>query len=81
MPRPDSVTIELTSKQRDQLRNLTGTDHEEVMFEKVSARGGQVAAKASLAPKTPLSGKGDIFGTTGELPSGANIPPGLKHDG
>ena len=56
MAKPKSVTIKLTPKQRDQLRKLTGNEHTEVMFESVTTRGKKVAAKASLARKTPLSG-------------------------
>ena len=57
MAKPKSVTIKLTPKQRDQLRKLTGDEHREVMFESVTTRGKKVAAKASLARKTPLSGR------------------------
>jgi hypothetical protein len=57
MARPKSVTIKLTTKQRQQIRNLTGFDHSEVMFERVTGRTSKVAAKASLARKTPLAGR------------------------
>jgi hypothetical protein len=65
MARPKSVTIKLTPKQREQLRKLTGNEHTEVLFESVTTRGKKVAAKASLARKTPLSGKGSVIQGTG----------------
>lgn len=67
MARPKSVTIKLTPKQREQLRKLTGTEHTEVLFESVATRGKKVAAKASLARKTPLSGKGTVIESTGGM--------------
>ena len=78
MAKAKSVTIKLTEKQRQQLRKLTGNDHSEVMFEKVATRGSRVAAKASLARKTPLSG-GGVFGGPGLDPGGGgvNIPGNL----
>lgn len=33
MAKPKSVTIQLTAKQRTQLRSLTGVDHNEIKFE------------------------------------------------
>ena len=65
MAKPTSVTIKLTPKQRDQLKKLTGNEHTEVLFESVSTREKKVAAKASLARKTPLSGKGGVIHGTG----------------
>ena len=67
MAKPKSVTIKLTPKQREQLRKLTGNEHTEVLFESVTTRGKKVAAKASLARKTPLSGKGAAIESTGTM--------------
>ena len=70
MSKPKSVTIKLTPKQRDQLQKLTGTEHTEVMFESVTTRGKKIAAKASLARKTPLRGLGGELQWTPGGPSG-----------
>ena len=84
MARPNSITIKLTEKQREELRKLTGNDHQEVMFETVAARG-KVAAKASLARKTPLSGTpvfGEGQGDGGTPPKGdLEIPSGVLIEG
>ena len=75
MTRPKAVTITLTPKQREQIRKLVGGEHAEVRFERVAGRTSKVAAKASLARKTPLSGKlAKIPGSGGgEPPTGCDV--------
>lgn len=80
MARPNSVTIKLTEKQREELRKLTGNDHKEVMFETVASRG-KVAAKASLARKTPLSGTPPVLGEGGDPGTGPHMPSGVLIEG
>ena len=77
MSKPKSVTIKLTPKQRDQLQKLTGNEHTEVMFESVTTRGKKIAAKASLARKTPLRGIGGELQWT---PGGAGGGGGTAQD-
>ena len=53
MARPKNVTIRLSTKQRDELKRLTGEDHAEVMFESVKTySSGKIASKATLGSKT-----------------------------
>ena len=55
--KPKSVTIELTPKQQEKLRKLTGEEHTEVRFELGKGRG----TKKALAVKSAPSGD-KIFG-------------------
>jgi hypothetical protein len=52
MAKPMSVTIRLTAKQRSELKRLTGRDHDEVLFQSVTAQSGGLSSRAVLAGKS-----------------------------
>ncbi len=49
MADPKGVTIKLTDRQRDQLRQVTGEDHSEIRVEAAGTPGSEMAPKATLA--------------------------------
>lgn len=53
MARPKTVTINLTPKQRQAIKKLTGEDHKEMKFER-SALGIKTAPKRAVGRKTAL---------------------------
>ena len=61
--KPKSVTIELTPKQQEKLRKLTGEDHFEIRFELGKGRGTKKALAVKSAP-SDLSALGKRFGST-----------------
>ena len=60
--KPKSVTIELTPKQQEKLRRLTGEEHTEVRFEVSKGRGAKKALAVKSAPSASRLGK--QFGST-----------------
>jgi hypothetical protein len=71
MPRPKSVTIKLTTKQRGQVKRVTGEDHAEMKFERAALAVKSAPKRylprrdglGSLSPlrKTPLSARKKAF--------------------
>ena len=53
MAKPKSVTIQLTAKQRTQLRSLTGVDHNEIKFEATPGRAPKLATRSVCKAFTP----------------------------
>ena len=67
MAKPKSVTINLTAKQRSELRALTGENHTQVRFE-----GTKNALSAKLNPKKVArkSAPAQLFAAINDLSSG-----------
>ena len=63
MNRPKSVTIELTPKQQEKLRKLTGEEHFEIRFELGKGRGTKKALAVKSAPSS-MTAIGKQFGST-----------------
>lgn len=66
-----SVTIELTAKQQEKLRKLTGHDHSEIRVEVTKGRTARKPLSAKAAPRGSVFDTGEYGrggGTTGGLP-------------
>lgn len=61
--KPKSVTIDLTPKQREKLRKLTGQDHAEILVEVAKGRTAKKPLSAKAAPRAIFKG-GDRFEDT-----------------
>ena len=66
--KPKSVTIELTPKQQEKLRKLTGQDHSEIRVEFAKGRATRKPLSAKAAPSAKLGQKDTVVG--GGLPVG-----------
>ena len=55
MAKPKNVTIKLTPKQRTELKRLTGTEHNEVLFESVSGADSRGAVAPKSAPRADVA--------------------------
>lgn len=58
MARPKTVTIKLTAKQRDQVRGITGVDHDEIRLERTTAAKKRQPLAAKVAPAKKGGGQG-----------------------
>ncbi len=67
--KPKSVTIELTPKQQEKLRKLTGQDHAEIRVEVAKGRTAKKPLSAKAAPRTVF----DSPSRGGSTPTGAPI--------